>query len=282
MVPLGMFEDHVFHIRSLHERGFTKRQIKVAVENGSLIKLRRGWYASPHGPTNVMEAVTHGLRLTCVSAAKFHGLWTPLHHGLHVFWAHGRPEGFPQSMIAHPRPNLRAWPDERPIAPLDLALLHAGRCLPVPEAAVLFESAVNQGKIPVGDALEIIDGLPNHQREQLSRINPLAQSGTETLVRWFLESRGVQVRAQALIEGVGYVDMLIGESLVIECDSVAHHAGTEQYYGDRRRDAELIRQGYLPIRLTWEDVCVNWEATKERLKAILATRRHRFLRPILG
>ena len=276
-----MFENRVFHVQRLYERGLTKEQIKSAVAKSRLIRLRRGWYASPDAPADVIVAIRQGVRLTCVSAGKYHGLWTPLNRALHVFRVHGRNE-LPRSVVAHPIPELRAWPDRSPVAPLDLSLLHAGRCLPVPEAAILFESAVNQGKLLLGDALAIIDELPNHRSAQLSRINPNAESGTETMVRWFLESRGVQVRAQVMIEGVGRVDMVVGESLVIECDSVAYHTDPKQYHNDRRRDLRLIEQGYLPIHLTWEDICLRWGSTRVRLEAIIGARRHRFLRPIPG
>ncbi len=274
-----MLEPGVFHVSELEARGITRSQLQAAVINGSLTRIRRGWYASPGAPIDLVTATRQRARLTCVSAAKLYGIWTPIHDKIHVFSVHGRSESISTSLVTHPLPYLRQWPDNGPVAPLELALLHAGRCLPVPEAAILFESAINQGKILLADALVIIDELPYQRRESLSRINPLAQSGTETLVRWFLESRQVRVQAQVKIRGVGCVDILVGKSLVIECDSVAYHTGTEQYYKDRYRDQELIRQGYMPVHLTWEDVCLRWESTQVLLEGILATRRHRYLRP---
>lgn len=274
-----MIKRPIFHISELENLELTRTELQSLLENGSLIQVGRDWYASIDAPIDLVLATRQGVRLTCASAAKYHQIWTPLHSQLHVYSVHCRPESVQRSLVVHPIPHLGKWPDYQPIAPLDLTLLHAGRCLPVPEAATLFESAVNKGKILLGDALAIIEELPKHRQEQLSRINPLAESGTETLVRWFLESRRVKVQAQVEIAGVGYVDMLVGKSLVIECDSVTYHTDKNQYYKDRSRDQELIRQGYLPIHLTWEDVCLHWKSTRERLEGILATRRHRYLRP---
>ncbi len=279
MLRLRMIKRPVFHISELENLELTKAELRSSLEKGLLIQTARDWYASIDAPVDLILATRQGVRLTCASAAKYHQIWAPLHSRLHVYLVHCRPKSVQRSLVVHPIPHLSKWPDHQPVAPLDLTLLHAGRCLPVPEAATLFESAVNKGKILLDDALAIIEELPRHRQDQLSRINPLAQSGTETLVRWFLESRRVKVRAQAEIAGVGHVDILVGESLVIECDSVTYHTDPEQYYRDRYRDQELIRQGYLPVHLTWEDVCLRWELTQERLEGILATRRHRYLRP---
>lgn len=270
----------VFHVSELENLGMSRSLLHDHVESGTLLRLRRGWYAHPQAPADIVLAMRQGARLTCVSAARHHGLWTPLNRSLHVFAAHARThELSSSSVILHPRPHLRKWPDNNPIAPLDLTLLHTGLCLPVPDAAILFESALNLGKMTLEDARAIVDELPHHRRVPLSRIGSAAQSGTETKVRWFLESRQVHVQAQPMIEGVGHVDLLVGKSLVIECDSAKYHTDPAQYHEDHRRDMELIKLGYLPIRLTWEDVCLRWETTQERLTGLIATRRHRYLRP---
>lgn len=189
-------------------------------------------------------------------------------------------------MTVHPRPCLHEWPDNRPIVPRDLTLLHAGMCLPVADAAILCESALNQRRISLHDVLAIVGRLPKNRRRPLVQISVLSQSGTETRVRWFLESRQVHVKAQQIhvkaqqmIDGVGRVDLLVGKGFVIECDSVTYHSSPEQFHEDRRRDGELLRLGYLSRRLTWEDVFIRWEETKKQLGATIASRRHRYLRP---
>lgn len=67
----------------------------------------------------------------------------------------------------------------------------------------------------------------------------------------------------------------MGDALVIECDSRSHHTGPRNYANDRRRDQRLVALGYRVIRLTYEDVMVAWEATKEMMVALIRAKRHR-------
>lgn len=256
-------------------------ELDQAIEDGTIERLQRNWYASADAPADMALALRNGVRLTCVSAAEHHGIWTPLHSDVHIYSVHGRPTtSLPPPLIPHPAPYLPTWPDENPIASLELTLLHAARCLPVSEAAILFESALNLKRIMLLDALAIVEELPEPRRTQLSRIRTDAESGTETYVRWFLESHRVSVRSQVWIPGVGRVDLLVGKGLVIECDSVRYHTDPEQFHNDRHRDTKLITLGYQSLRLTWEDVFLHWDSTQQLLVSLVRTRRQRYVHPI--
>ena len=106
------------------------------------------------------------------------------------------------------------------------------------------------------------------------RADGLAESGIETRVRLWLESRGIAFRAQAVIVGVGRVDFLIGKRLVIEVDGKAHHTGVERFHRDRDRDLELKARGYEVIRLTYAHVVHDWERASARIAAIIQRRQH--------
>jgi len=73
------------------------------------------------------------------------------------------------------------------------------------------------------------------------------------------------------------VDLLVGESLIIECDSHAHHTGETNYRGDRRRDLSATADDYRVVRLTWEQCFLTWPTTTSLLFTQLRTRR--YLRP---
>ena len=105
--------------------------------------LRRGlmqrvdcWYVRSTAPANLVALLEQGVRPTCVNAARHHGLWIPLHAGEHVYRPRVLPEsGRPTSLVLHGS-EMRSWPDRDPVAELELALEHAGRCLPVRDAAI--------------------------------------------------------------------------------------------------------------------------------------------------
>ena len=77
-----------------------------------------------------------------------------------------------------------------------------------------------------------------------------------------------------MFEG-GRVDLLVGDRLVIECDSVRHHGERSRYYADRSRDRASLIEGCLVLRLTWEDIWLRWEETRGALDTLIRRRVHR-------
>lgn len=83
------------------------------------------------------------------------------------------------------------------------------------------------------------------------------------------------MRTQVSIAGVGRVDLLVGESLIVECDSEKHHAPGERYRMDRIRDLASRDLGYTTLRLRYDQIWYSWALTQRSLLAELATGRHR-------
>ena len=88
-------------------------------------------------------------------------------------------------------------------------------------------------------------------RAVLSGASAVSESGTETLFVHGMAKVGVTVRQQVVIPGVGRVDGLIGERLVIELDSLAHHSDPR---ADRHRDALLSALGFRVLRFMYSQV----------------------------
>lgn len=252
----------------LHREGLSGADVERLVRSGRYRRLGRGWLATPAAPLDVVTALGSGHRLTCVSAAAHHGLWVPPSRGIHAYRSRNVEEEAPVSLVLH-RPEPRRWPDEEPVADLPLTLLHSVRCLGTADAAILFESAWNRRLIDQAGLVDVVRRLPVRARKPLARLRSVAESGTETRVRWWLEGLGVPVRPQVQLDDVGRVDLLVGRRWVIECDSVAHHTSRESYEDDRRRDLVLGRSAYLSTRLTWHQVFLTWEATQEALLEML-------------
>lgn len=265
------------------------------------------WYVSAEAPADLLALLSLGVRPTCLDAAALYGLWVPLARGVHAFRprAVGAPVPAPlavqirrrvdpesgelvplpepvdeerprppEPVVLH-RPRLRTWPDDDPVPDLLLVLDHAARCLPTVKAAILIESALNQGKLTRPGLSQLLEGLPQKHRTPLSRVRSDAQSGTETAVRWWLEGRSVRVRTQVQLAPRIRVDLLVGTNWVIECDSRRFHDDPGSYLEDRRRDLALASRGYRVTRLTWEQVFLEWEATERMLRSMLLRREHR-------
>lgn len=286
----------IVHRDALRENGVSRGDIARWTRRGAMRSLQP-WYHTDQAPADLVELLRLGVRPTCLDAAALHGLWVPRHGGTHVYRPRsrdraedlgsarvralrrrdGRPYviGEPQELVLH-RPEPRAWPDTDPVPDLDLVLQHAARCLPTVKTAVLFESALNRGLLSVPAAEQIVASLPHDARRALSRVCTDAESGTETTVRWWLESRGVAVRAQAPFPaGNRRMDLLVGRSWAIECDSREHHDDALSFDADRERDLYLCSRGFTVTRLSWEQVFLRWKDTEKLLLAILRRGDHR-------
>lgn len=281
----------LIHHRDLDQHGLDRREVRRLLRSGQLERAG-DWLVGPEADSRILPFLHHRLRPTCTDAASLHGLWVPLNLRPHAFHPRCsrrssrfadarispiRPTGSPLSPsvpILH-APVLRAWPDHDPVPALPLVLEHAARCLSTINAAILIESALQQRQLDAGGLADLLARLPFDLRMSLSRVDGRSESGTETAVRWWLESIGVRVAPQVVLPGVGRVDMLVGANWVIESDSRRFHDSDEQYHRDRARDLALRARGYTVTRLTWEQVFLRWGETRRMLLAIIRRRDHR-------
>lgn len=80
---------------------------------------------------------------------------------------------------------------------------------------------------------------------------------------------GVRVRQQVQI-GPDRVDFVLGERLVVEIDSVAHHDPTE----DTKRDARLSVRGYRVLRFMYSQIVNDWEGVVAAIMAAISRGDH--------
>ncbi|NHU85413.1 type IV toxin-antitoxin system AbiEi family antitoxin domain-containing protein [Kocuria sp. JC486] len=260
----------VYSWGDLREHGVTRKQLDALLDSGGLQRLRRGWFATPRAPVSVTRAVALGGTLGCLSGCEQHGIWTP-NRRLHVMLNPGVPIPTVSGVHLHRLPE----PTHRPLASV-LDCLRASVLRHDTETALtVIESAVNVGLIRESDARDLICAAPASKRNALSHFTLGAGSGSETRVRYFLQQRRFAVRTQVSITGVGRVDLLVGESLIVECDSEQHHAPAERYRMDRIRDMASRDLGYTTVRLSYDQIWYSWALTQRSLLAELATGRHR-------
>jgi very-short-patch-repair endonuclease len=134
-------------------------------------------------------------------------------------------------------------------------VLHALRCRPPLEALVIAESAVRLGRVTVPDLLGNLKGPRNGPaRGVVGRIGFDAGSPLEVIARELFRSAGLQVATQVRIEGVGRVDLLVEERLIVELDGFDFHWTRTEFRKDRRRNNAGVLSGLPTLRYIYEDL----------------------------
>jgi very-short-patch-repair endonuclease len=259
----------------LLENGWTRHRIQDAIARGSLRRVARGWYDAGGCAPDELSATVAGGRLGCLTGLRDHGVWVPPTTHPHIILP--RWSSRPGKGIHHVLPRGAGWSDHAITYDVVECLRHVLRYHDVETSLIVLESACNLRLISESTARGLIAERPERRRRQLVWFDPRSESGTETRARLFLVRRGYRVRIQEHVRGVGRVDLLVGESLIIECDSHAHHTGEANYRTDRSRDLSATASGRRVIRLTWEQCFITWETTMDLLLTHLRTRR--YLRP---
>ncbi|NDZ93588.1 DUF559 domain-containing protein [Streptomyces sp. SID6673] len=253
--------------------GVTQSRLRRACEDGDLRLLRRGWYATRSSNTSVAAAVAAGGVVSCVSALKLHGVWIP--PGPRKMHIRGREAAHRSG--AH-RYCKQYAPPEREVDAVDgirTALRHALKCLDEEGIVVVCDSILHQQLLERSDLDEVFIGAPRRIRRLLDRCDADAESGTETMVRCRLRALGMRVRVQHRITGVGRVDLLVGDRLIIEIDSVEYHdRSPEQIEKDRRRDEEAARLGYVTLRFSYRRVVNEWAQAEATVLDLVRRREH--------
>jgi very-short-patch-repair endonuclease len=210
-----------------------------------------------------------------MSAARHHGLWTPDDTVLHVGRpAHaGRMFGDPTGVVQHWQSP--SWTtSEPPIETISTLIRQLLLCCDREQAIAVIDSALNQRKLTAAALKRILMTLPQRFASILGEVDAASESGLESLCRVRLRNIGTGIRSQVNIGGVGRVDLLLGDRLVIEADGQAWHDGRESFHVDRSRDLGLHRLGYIVIRVSYAHVMFEWMLVELAIRAIIGRREH--------
>lgn len=232
--------------------------------------VRRGWYACASADPQVVRAVSAGGVLGCVSVLRRYGVWVP-ESDLHIRYSERASRSRPGVRSCHP--YRLDPPIVGAVDPLDIAVASAANCLDAEGLVVVLDSMLNKRMIQMADARDIVAASRFAHLYLAERCDPKSESGTETMIRLRLRALNIQLRTQVDIPGVGRVDFLVGDRLIIEADSREHHS--PKYQSDRTRDRVAITLGFLVIRLTYEDIVYRWDVILEDILAIIRRRAHR-------
>lgn len=246
----------------------TDSQLKTAVRLGTVRRIRNGWYASATADEDAVRACRFGGHITGPSLLKKYDVWLHADDRFHVRL--NRHSGFtpPAGACIHYL--------DPPVTEVDevlTALLAMAHCSPEEHLIAALDSVFGK-RLLRREWVEPVAARHWKLRRALTLSSHQAQAGGETRLRLFFRAHRVRCREQVEISGVGRIDLLVGDRLVIEIDGKAHHLG-DQFEADRRRDLELMRRGYLVIRLSYRQVFAEWEATQLVLLELIRDRVHR-------
>lgn len=266
----------IAHRDELLRAGFPIRLLRAFVREGHGTLIRRRWISLPSAPDDLRTAAAAGGRITCTSLARRRGWWMPPGVGtqlhLHVVPGSAAPQlGSGWSGVTH-------W--TRPLAPSDRtllgtvedALLHVASCLDRDTALVLWESASRVESIaPV--ALRGIAWTSRAARELAEAVTGLSDSGLETLIVIPLRRWGLRVRQQVKL-AERFVDLLVGDRLVLQIDGYEFHSSSSQRTKDIAHDAELRLRGYTVLRFSYAQIVHDWPGVERVLRRAVAAGLH--------
>lgn len=232
--------------------GVSPRALAAAVRDGAVVRLDPGLYCLPGQETgDATVAVRYNGVLSCASAAAHHGLDLFGRPSLHVT-TRSTPPTHVRGVSFHRR---RVECDAR-VTTLRQTLLDCCRCLATAQAVSVLDSALRQGRIDQAELASLVPARGRSARtvrQAIALADPQAQSVLESAARVLMLCGAVgPVESQVEVPRVGWVDFVVDGWLVVEVDGYAVHR--ERFREDRRRDAELVRQGYVVVRFTYEDV----------------------------
>lgn len=256
---------------ALRRRGLTRADVDSALASGAIRRLRRGWYADWTARPDVVGAVQAGGRLSCVSLLRAHGAWTLDDGSVYVRVA----KGATPRRGAHVRLHWTREPLDPNLAVDDLedALRVAVHCLDLRHLIAVVDSVLNSRLLREEVVERVLLATPRG-RQAWSRVDGRAESGIETFARLALRRAGVRVRSQVEIAGIGRVDLLVGDRLVVELDGESWHGGSADFERDRARDRALLARGYLVVRASYRQVMDELPLVTSQILAIVRRDEH--------
>lgn len=250
---------------ALAANGFGRSKVAAAERSGLLQRAGRGYYRLKGAPAELVAAASLGTSLTCVSAADVQG-----------WWVLNRPDGLHlrADKSVH-GPGIHLHRGRRSAARLvcspSAIVLDAFRCLPQLDALLIAESAVARSAVSKSALIRAFNRPQDWRvRALLEGMSRKTASPLEVCARYHLWAAGLPVQREVMVAGVGRVDFLVGERLIVEIDGYEFHSGRNEYRKDRDRWNRATAQGFLTLRITAEMILRNPEGFVRLVRAAAA------------
>lgn len=236
-------------LRDLADAGILYAAVRAAIRRGDLWRVRDGVVATPSCDAAVIAAARVGGRLAGVSAARFLGVWAPERSALVVEVPRGVHVPPTAARVIRGPAGRRRYGCSAPAEIVAQVL----RTESVPVAVAVLDSLTRRTGLSRLDLDLAAAGLPRRLRAILEFVDARAESGTESLVRVLLALVGIVATPQVRVpfSDLGRLDLVVGDRLVLECDSRAHHSTPEELDRDNARDLALTALGFIVLRIRY-------------------------------
>lgn len=275
MIPLTewMRQHHgVAHSSTVRLAGYDMHAVRTAVDAGAIARVRRSWLVSRDCSDERRQAAQAGGRVSCITAARELGLWTPDTTHTHVAVPATASRIGDSGLIVHWARGPIIVPSRSAEEPLLNVLFHTARCLEPEQAVLIWESALRKGLVSAGQLERVV-----WRSERAGRIAEasasLSDSGLETRFVWIMREIGVSVQQQIWIDGHP-VDALIGDRLVVQSDGFAHHSTAKDRRRDIHADARLVLLGYTVLRFDYRQLLFDPAGVQSTIRMAMAQGLH--------
>jgi len=269
--------------RDLRRQGVSKSDLASAVRTGLLVRPRNGIYCLPETSPATLESLSHCGLVACVTASREYGLWTldlGEDEGVHT-WVD--PDHRPVRIALHPdevEPDCCVFHRDTAIDPADrgrVGMVHALRQLLRCRGAECFfaalESALRQELIDETQRATLRGSVNRDERWLVDFARTDADSGLESIIRLRLRRHGLALASQVRVPGVGVVDFVIGDCLILEADGATH--GGEHRHKDLVRDAVAMSLGFVTLRFDSAMILHDWPTVEAAILAAVGRNLHR-------
>ncbi|MCM3697337.1 endonuclease domain-containing protein [Microbacterium oleivorans] len=241
----------ILRLRQLLDGGWSLRRVQRALRTGELRRLRVGVFVPPAACAEAVAIAHHGGAMACVTAARHRGLWVLGDEASPHVWMRPGGRSYDADCACTEHWDAPGVGESRREPSLPRVLRQILLCRGVETFFVAFESARRQRMLDGDDMRWLAQNLNSAAREAMSLSRDDADSGLESLLRWRLRGLDLTVRTQVRIAGVGVVDALIGDRIIVEVDGRENHDSESLRHKDLVRDANAAMWGYTTLRFDY-------------------------------
>lgn len=245
-----------------------RRAVIRAVDDGSIIRLSKGHYAT--AKVSEHRAVAHGLAgvTSHLSAAIHHG-WKVKHAPREAWVGVPRQRHWAaaiEGVRIHWMPLTREELRSGVTSPLR-TVLDCARSLPFDEALAVADSALRSGMVTAADLRHAAASARGPGSIAVRRVarhaDGRAKNPLESVLRALTLAAGLHLTPQTVVAAPGFFALAdLGDKkvrLVVEADGFEHHGTRAGLRADCARHTGYAQHGWTSLRFTYEDVLYSPE-----------------------